>query len=105
MIEAVTTMASEKTACCKVFNHLFQGELSATYTELQIPSHGHGLNECQIEVVNASLNNPLTCIWGPPGTGKTRTITVILQELVRIHGGKRLLVTAPTHQAVDNIMR
>jgi regulator of nonsense transcripts 1 len=29
----------------------------------------------------------------------------ILQEFIRLEPGKRILVTAPTHNAVDNVMR
>lgn len=46
----------------------------------------------------------MTCLWGPPGTGKTHTIAVIL-ELLAADPEQRILVTAPTHNAVDNIMR
>ena len=51
------------------------------------------------------LQSPLTLIWGPPGTGKTQTIVVILVELLRAFPKSRILVTAPTHNAVDNILQ
>ena len=62
------------------------------------------LNESQKEAVTTALRSPLTCIWGPPGTGKTHTIAVILEKLAQ-NQGWRILVAAPTHNAVDNIMR
>ena len=52
----------------------------------------------------AAMHSPLTCLWGPPGTGKTYTLAVIL-ELLSSDPERRILVTAPTHNAVDNIMR
>ena len=41
-------------------------------------------------------------VLGPPGTGKTRTIA----EIVHQHGAqhRRVLVTAKTHKAVDNVL-
>jgi type I site-specific restriction endonuclease len=44
-------------------------------------------------------------LWGPPGTGKTHTIVRIIKQLQKSPGSKRILVTAPTHNAVDNVMR
>lgn len=62
------------------------------------------LNASQSSAVLASLTHPLTCLWGPPGTGKTETIVSILVALRAHHPDVRLLVTAPTHNAVDNVM-
>ena len=62
------------------------------------------LNQSQKAAVMAAIHSPLTCLWGPPGTGKTYTLAVIL-ELLSSDPERRILVTAPTHNAVDNIMR
>ena len=62
------------------------------------------LNQSQKDAVMAALRSPLTCLWGPPGTGKTYTLAIIL-ELLSSDPERRILVTAPTHNAVDNIMR
>ena len=62
------------------------------------------LNESQKSAVAAAIGNPLTCLWGPPGTGKTHTIAVIL-DILSSDPAQKILVTAPTHNAVDNIMR
>ena len=63
----------------------------------------NNLNESQNKAVRTALASPLTCWWGPPGTGKTHTVVVLLQELITDQT-KRVLVTAPTHNAVDNIL-
>ncbi len=50
-----------------------------------------------------ALNTPdIALIHGPPGTGKTTVICGIVQELVR--SGKRVLLVAPTHVALDNVL-
>lgn len=62
------------------------------------------LNASQNDAIFAALESDLTCIWGPPGTGKTHTIAVLIEALLE-DPERRLLVTAPTHNAVDNVMR
>lgn len=62
-----------------------------------------GLNFSQMEAVKRALGSPdFFLVHGPFGTGKTRTLTeIILQE---VHRGKKVLVTAPTNVAVDNLV-
>ncbi|ETI27931.1 hypothetical protein G647_00380 [Cladophialophora carrionii CBS 160.54] len=64
-----------------------------------------GLNESQSRAVVVSTSSPLTCLWGPPGTGKTTTIIALLRRLLKLNQPGRILVTAPTHNAVDNVLR
>ncbi len=48
-----------------------------------------------------STDEPLV-IWGPPGTGKTVVLALIIRELAQ--RGRRVLFSALTHQAVDNLL-
>ncbi|WP_456435902.1 IGHMBP2 family helicase [Methanopyrus sp.] len=61
------------------------------------------LNYSQREAVEHALGAPdFFLIHGPPGTGKTRTITeVIVQEVRR---GNKVLATAESNIAADNIL-
>ena len=58
--------------------------------------------EQQIAIQN-SLTQEVTFIWGPPGTGKTKTLSIILTELIA--GGKSVLLTSHTNAAVDEILK
>ncbi|TAL98757.1 MAG: hypothetical protein EPN73_02265 [Paraburkholderia sp.] len=50
-----------------------------------------------------ALNTPdIALIHGPPGTGKTTVICSIVEELVK--RGQRVLLVAPTHVALDNVL-
>ncbi len=62
------------------------------------------LNFSQREAVSSALGaEDLFLIHGPPGTGKTSTlIEVILQEVKR---GKKVLATADSNTAVDNMLK
>ncbi len=61
------------------------------------------LNEVQKQAVKLAVSSEdLFLVHGPPGTGKTRTLTeIILQEAEK---GKKILVCADSNIAVDNIL-
>jgi uncharacterized protein (DUF433 family) len=67
------------------------------------------LNEGQWAAWRGVFREPLTLIWGPPGTGKTHTIAHILvgYALAARDAGRplRILVTASTHHAIVNVLR
>lgn len=61
------------------------------------------LNQAQQEAFQRALTLPdLLLVWGPPGTGKSRTITEIARNYSK--QGRRVLITAGTHKAVDNVL-
>lgn len=60
------------------------------------------LNENQRNAVLTGLSNKVTYMWGPPGTGKTETITELLDRYYNI--GKRVLLISNTNQAVDQVL-
>ncbi len=57
------------------------------------------LNEKQMLALKSTLGRDLTVIWGPPGTGKTRTIGTIAQSLMQ--EGRSVLVVSHTNTAVN----
>ncbi|GAF71124.1 unnamed protein product, partial [marine sediment metagenome] len=59
-------------------------------------------NERQKEAVAASLGNEITFIWGPPGTGKTKTLARIAEALIKKN--KRVLILSHTNVAVDKAL-
>ncbi|RLA47057.1 MAG: hypothetical protein DRR42_17860 [Gammaproteobacteria bacterium] len=62
------------------------------------------LNEKQREAVTGAVNAPSAfCIQGPPGTGKTTVICEVVQHLIA--RGERVLMVAPTHVAIDEVLR
>jgi len=58
------------------------------------------LNHSQNTALAYSLKSETFLIHGPPGTGKTTT----LSEVIKHHIGKRLLVCADSNVAVDNLL-
>ncbi|GAV26759.1 hypothetical protein PMKS-000215 [Pichia membranifaciens] len=61
------------------------------------------LNDSQKNALQSALNNTVTILQGPPGSGKTSTIyEIILQLLTQLHYYP-ILVVAASNLAVDNI--
>jgi AAA domain len=68
----------------------------------------HKLNDSQHDAVLHAADKGLTVVWGPPGTGKTQTLTGCLHGLVYdavLHSEPtKLLVTGPTYKAVEQLI-
>jgi AAA domain len=63
-----------------------------------------GLDGSQRQAVAFCLDGscPVSCVWGPPGTGKTTTIVEVIRQAVARQW--KVLVTAPSNVAVDNVL-
>ncbi|KAI2628893.1 RNA dependent RNA polymerase-domain-containing protein [Hypoxylon sp. NC1633] len=111
MFTAVRRLALEADDCCLISDQLL--EMTGPDPDPNPAAWGApiayqpqaGLNESQNAALEASMNQPLVCLWGPPGTGKTQTIAAVITALEQNLVDQRILVTAPTHNAVDNVMR
>ncbi len=57
----------------------------------------------QEAVAAICAQEPVTIVHGPPGTGKTTTLIEAIYQLVQ--SGEKVLVTAPSNTAVDNIAK
>ena len=106
MFDAVLTLTTQREECCQVAGPIIGLPMADPGLALEHNwAPAPKLNESQNAAVKAALDAPLTCLWGPPGTGKTETIVEMICALQETYRGARLLVTAPTHTAVDNAMR
>ncbi len=66
-------------------------------------SHAIEISKGQAEAIDLALStDDVALIHGPPGTGKTTVIVEIIRHMVA--NGKRVLMVAPTHVAVDNVL-
>jgi hypothetical protein len=59
-------------------------------------------NEKQKRAVGFALANEVMYLWGPPGTGKTKTLSILINEL--FDRDKRVLICSNTNQAVDQVL-
>jgi ATP-dependent RNA/DNA helicase IGHMBP2 len=60
------------------------------------------LDARQRAAVDAGMRSgDVALVWGPPGTGKTRTLVEVIRQ--RVARGERVLCCAPSNTAVDNL--
>lgn len=68
----------------------------------------HLLNPSQQAAVAHALERALNIIWGPPGTGKTKTLSAYVHTLVAhavsANKGLKVLLTGPTYKAVEELV-
>ncbi|KAF8044442.1 hypothetical protein BT93_A2433 [Corymbia citriodora subsp. variegata] len=90
---------AEDVACLE-----FNQSVNWAEAELEGLSSSGTFDDSQRKAIALGLNKrrPLFIIQGPPGTGKT----CLLKELIvhAVQQGERVLVTAPTNAAVDNMV-
>jgi DNA polymerase III delta prime subunit len=80
----------------------FVDHYSRSYFHSNI-SHENHISKAQAEATDLALScDDISLIHGPPGTGKTTVIVEIIRHIVG--NGGRVLMVAPTHVAVDNVL-
>ncbi len=79
------------------------GAESFTYHDKPVSQPKEHLDAAQSRAVNNAIEaeNPVAVVQGPPGTGKTAVLETVVRQLLK--PGARILVTAPSNAAVDNI--
>lgn len=74
----------------------------------QLEATGITLNPYQWAAWERALTGRLTLVWGPPGTGKSRTLWTIIVgavlEAIQNDRPLRILICAPTYNALDNVL-
>jgi hypothetical protein len=67
-----------------------------------------GLNPSQVVAVERAAHQRLTVMWGPPGTGKTRTLAALIKSLAvrkaSVGKGLNILISGPTYKAVEELI-
>lgn len=89
-------------------NEILQRNISNMFSKREPsikPSGLHLLNKAQQNACEKVKNERITLIWGPPGTGKTYWSSVtVFQMLMFSLTPLRILITACTHTAIDNLL-
>ena len=81
-------------------NEILLGHKNPQIEEADVFSEN--LNESQNKALKFSINSETFLIHGPPGTGKTTTLAEVIKKHIELK--KKILVSADSNVAVDNIM-
>ncbi len=66
------------------------------------PAEFPDLNTSQRQAIEKALSQKVTFVWGPPGTGKTKTMAALAACLIM--GGRRVLLSALSNAALDTLL-
>ena len=98
--------------CTNVFEYILQADAECGQSAdkakiVKAASDKFGLNKSQSDAVascvsasKCSERSSVRLIWGPTGTGKTETVSVILRMFLMMLSKQRTLVCAPTNTAL-----
>ena len=107
VLKETLNQIDEKPNLLALFNKLHSDQLWLNKTKLSdegLVFKNSTLNESQQVAIRAICQNEnLVVVHGPPGTGKTTTLIEAIQQLIL--KGDKIIVSAPTNTAVDNIAK
>ena len=86
----------------KLFNIIPANQKEISYHIDPTTLQNSNLNQNQKNALIKALSQEITFIWGPPGTGKTKTIAEIMKEILK--NNKTILLTAHTNIAIDEAL-
>ena len=89
----------------RISEQLFAGYTSVIHGKEENPQYAifpEKPNPSQMDAIKASFNKTLAVIWGPPGTGKTRTIAKAIEA--HLNSGRRVLLVSHANIAVDEAL-
>lgn len=79
-----------------------------TSARAALEAGGVSLNPSQWSALEEAVSHRARLLWGPPGTGKSRTLRAIvaaaLVDAERRGVPQRILVTGPTYNAIDEVL-
>lgn len=86
----------------------FQVQRNLDPVRTLLTENAQDLNASQWRAWEDALTRRLQLIWGPPGTGKSRTLRAVvlgaLHEALQKGRAFRVLITGPTYEAIDNVL-
>lgn len=107
ILQAILTFHDGKERTCRLYPNLVgstQRDQAVSEATVLPFSPYPTLNDSQNQALKSAMSYPVSIVWAPAGTGKMRTVMAILEQLLLALPEQRILVTAPTHNAVNNVL-
>ncbi|WP_413363448.1 AAA domain-containing protein [Lysinibacillus sp. 3P01SB] len=104
---ALRALRNGQTANRELFNYLIDPStltINNSITDLEFVNKSID-SENKIAVKRALDTNDVFLIQGPPGTGKSTVITEIINQIFLEKDNAKVLVTSPSHVAVDHLLK
>lgn len=104
---ALRALRNGQTANRELFNYLIDPStltINNSITDLEFVNKSID-SENKIAVKRALATNDIFLIQGPPGTGKSTVITEIINQIFLEKDNAKVLVTSPSHVAVDHLLK
>jgi len=86
----------------KVFNHIPPKSSARKPLFTLMDKNRQEPDPYQAKAIEMCLGSEVSFIHGPPGTGKTRTLVNVVNDLA--HNGKKVLISSHTNIACDNVI-
>ena len=86
-------------------NKLFEDQnsnIDGSHFETSYSINGKPPNKSQHNAIESSINDFISIIWGPPGTGKTATVARAIESHLNL--GRKVLLLAHSNNAVDQAL-
>jgi ATP-dependent RNA/DNA helicase IGHMBP2 len=105
IMKTVLNNLSNNKPMLDLFEQLHGTSIQKKITEVEtLPllfTHTYLNNSQQQAIAAIAANENIVIVHGPPGTGKTTTLVEAIAQLIK--AGEKVLVSAPSNTAVDNI--
>jgi len=82
---------------------LLNSQVKQKEEEIRVSRRAKQLNAEQQEAIRRASREPVTFLWGPPGTGKTHTLSAIVTKCLL--DKESVLFVAQTNMAIDTLMK
>ncbi len=102
MIDRIEVNSTKDNPAGKRMLNEFFNKSPKAYTQISNDKFDNtkiNLRPNQEKAVNSAIQNDITYVWGPPGTGKTKVIGEIIKQLY--NKNRKVLVVSHTNIAVD----
>lgn len=86
-------------------NKLFEDQnsnIDGSHFETSYSRNGNPTNKSQHKAIKSSINEFISIIWGPPGTGKTVTVAKAIESHLNL--GRKVLLLSHSNNAVDQAL-
>lgn len=85
-------------------NNFCDNQLDTSGIHSDIDNLSSDFTNSQIEALKGFVDQPVSILWGPPGSGKSHIIRKFIELWVKHFGDQKILFSASNNSAVDSLL-